>query len=69
MDLEVVRLTKGRKPYLEALLAFTTGRARTAAIPAPPFLVERQVLRGDDHRDVCTDLLSQGGVAVGDLLT
>ncbi len=43
VDLEVVRLTKARKPYLEALLEFTTGRARTAAIPAPPFLVERQL--------------------------
>jgi hypothetical protein len=37
----VVRLTKSPKPYVEALLAFTNGR--TAAIPAPPFLVERQL--------------------------
>ncbi len=43
VDLEVVRLTKERKPYLEALLEFATGRSRTAAIPAPPFLVERQL--------------------------
>ena len=43
VDLEVVRLTNARKPYLEALLAFTTSRARAAAIPAPPFLVERQL--------------------------
>jgi beta-lactamase regulating signal transducer with metallopeptidase domain len=43
VDLEVVRLTKERKPYLEALLEFATGRGRTARIPAPPFLVERQL--------------------------
>ncbi|MGB6885497.1 MAG: M56 family metallopeptidase [Candidatus Acidiferrum sp.] len=43
VDLEVVRLTNARKPYLEALLEFATGRANTAAIPAPPFLVERQL--------------------------
>jgi hypothetical protein len=43
VDLEVVRLTKARKPYLEALLQFTACRARIAAIPAPPFLVERQL--------------------------
>jgi beta-lactamase regulating signal transducer with metallopeptidase domain len=43
VDLEVIRLTNARKPYLEALLAFTTSRARPAAIPAPPFLVERQL--------------------------
>jgi TonB family protein len=43
VDFEVVRLTEARKPYLEALLAFTTSTARTAAIPAPPFLAERQL--------------------------
>jgi beta-lactamase regulating signal transducer with metallopeptidase domain len=43
VDLEVVRLTKERKPYLEALLEFAAGRSRTASIPAPPFLVERQL--------------------------
>jgi beta-lactamase regulating signal transducer with metallopeptidase domain len=43
VDLEVVRLTKERKPYLEALLEFANGRSRTAPIPAPPFLVERQL--------------------------
>lgn len=43
VDLEVVRLTQERKPYLEALLEFAAGRGRTAAIPAPPFLVERQL--------------------------
>jgi len=43
VDLEVIRLTQERKPYLEALLEFATGRSRTAAIPAPPFLVERQL--------------------------
>jgi beta-lactamase regulating signal transducer with metallopeptidase domain len=42
VDFEVIRLTKARKPYLEALLEFTTGHARPAAIPAPPFLCERQ---------------------------
>lgn len=41
VDHEVVRLTKSPKPYVEALLEFTNGR--TAAIPAPPFLVERQL--------------------------
>jgi TonB family protein len=43
VDLEVVRLTDARKPYLEALLEFTNCRALTTAIPAPPFLVERQL--------------------------
>jgi beta-lactamase regulating signal transducer with metallopeptidase domain len=43
VDLEVLRLTQQRKPYLEALLEFATGRSRTALIPAPPFLVERQL--------------------------
>jgi beta-lactamase regulating signal transducer with metallopeptidase domain len=43
VDLEVIRLTQDRKPYLEALLEFATGRSRIAAIPAPPFLVERQL--------------------------
>lgn len=43
VDLEVVRLTQARKPYLEALMEFTAGRSRIAAIPAPPFLAERQL--------------------------
>jgi beta-lactamase regulating signal transducer with metallopeptidase domain len=43
VDLEVVRLTQERKPYLEALLEFASGRSRTTPIPAPPFLVERQL--------------------------
>jgi beta-lactamase regulating signal transducer with metallopeptidase domain len=43
VDLEVVRLTNERKPYLEVLLEFAFGNSRTAAIPAPPFLVERQL--------------------------
>jgi beta-lactamase regulating signal transducer with metallopeptidase domain len=43
VDLEVIKLTQERKPYLEALLEFATGRSRIAAIPAPPFLVERQL--------------------------
>ncbi len=44
VDLEVIRLTQQRKPYLEALLEFATGRSRTALIPAPPFLAERQLV-------------------------
>jgi TonB family protein len=43
VDLEVVRLTDARKPYLEALLEFTNCRALAATVPAPPFLVERQL--------------------------
>jgi TonB family protein len=43
VDLEVVKLTCARKPYLEALLEFTNSRALATAIPAPPFLVERQL--------------------------
>jgi beta-lactamase regulating signal transducer with metallopeptidase domain len=35
VDLEVVRLTKARKTYLEALHEFTTSPSRLAAIPAP----------------------------------
>jgi beta-lactamase regulating signal transducer with metallopeptidase domain len=41
VDVEVVRLTKSRKVYVEALLEFATGRS-AAAILAPPFLAERQ---------------------------
>jgi beta-lactamase regulating signal transducer with metallopeptidase domain len=43
VDLEVVKLTNARKPYLEALLAFTNARASTSAVPAPPLLAERQL--------------------------
>ncbi len=43
VDLEVVRLTAARKTYVEALLEFTSGR-RVAAIPAPPFLAEQQLV-------------------------
>jgi len=43
VDLEVVRLTSARKTYLEALLEFTASRTRMAVVPAPPFLVERQL--------------------------
>jgi beta-lactamase regulating signal transducer with metallopeptidase domain len=43
VDLEVIRLTQERKPYLEALLEFAAGRNRTAPVPAPPFLAERQL--------------------------
>lgn len=44
VDREVLRLTRARKPYLEALLEFAGGRPRAAAIPAPPFLAERQLV-------------------------
>ena len=44
VDLEVVRLTSARKSYLEALLEFTNARTSLAAIPAPPFLAERQLV-------------------------
>lgn len=44
VDLEVVQLTQARKTYLEALLEFTTARRRILAIPAPPFLAERQLV-------------------------
>lgn len=44
VDLEVVKLTQAPKPYLEALLEFTNARAHTTAIPAPPFLAERQLV-------------------------
>jgi beta-lactamase regulating signal transducer with metallopeptidase domain len=43
VDFEVVRLTKARKTYLDALLEFATSRSWAAAIPAPPFLAERQL--------------------------
>jgi beta-lactamase regulating signal transducer with metallopeptidase domain len=43
VDLEVVRITQARKTYLQALLEFTVWRIRAAAIPAPPFLAERQL--------------------------
>ena len=44
VDLEVVRLTQAQKPYVEALLEFTNGRATTAPIPAPLFLAECQLV-------------------------
>lgn len=44
VDFEVVRLTQARKTYLEALLEFATSRPCAAAIPAPPFLAERQLV-------------------------
>jgi beta-lactamase regulating signal transducer with metallopeptidase domain len=44
VDLDVVRLTNARKPYLEALLEFTNAHASITAIPAPPFLAERQLV-------------------------
>jgi hypothetical protein len=40
VDGDVIRLTNARKTYLEALLTFANGKARAAAIPAPPFLGE-----------------------------
>jgi beta-lactamase regulating signal transducer with metallopeptidase domain len=44
VDLEVVRLSQERRTYLDALLEFTNVRAFIAAIPAPPFLAERQLV-------------------------
>ena len=44
VDFEVLRLTNTRKSYLEALLEFTNARSSLAAIPAPPFLAERQLV-------------------------
>ena len=44
VDLEVVRLTNARKSYLEALLEFANARAPIAAVLAPPFLAERQLV-------------------------
>lgn len=44
VDLEIVRLTQARKPYLDALLEFTSSPRRISAAPAPPFLVERQLV-------------------------
>jgi beta-lactamase regulating signal transducer with metallopeptidase domain len=43
VDQQVLELTGARKPYLEALLRFATGRRRPSAVPAPPFLAERQL--------------------------
>src|SRR5215475_1240229 len=43
VDRQVLTLTNARKTYLEALLEFASNRPFTAAIPAPPFLVERQL--------------------------
>lgn len=45
VDQQVLTLTSARKPYLEALLRFATERRRLTAIPAPPFLAERQLAR------------------------
>lgn len=44
VDLEVVKLTQARRPYLEALLEFTSSRSATSAVPAPPFLAERHLV-------------------------
>jgi len=44
VDVDVVRITNARKPYLEALLEFANARASIAAVPAPPFLGERQLV-------------------------
>ncbi|HEY4907731.1 MAG TPA: M56 family metallopeptidase [Candidatus Acidoferrum sp.] len=44
VDLEVVRVTNARKAYLQALLEFTRRGARTAAVPAPPFLTQHQLV-------------------------
>jgi beta-lactamase regulating signal transducer with metallopeptidase domain len=44
VDLEVVRLTDARQTYVDALLEFTRRPARPAALPAPPFLTEHQLV-------------------------
>ena len=44
VDLEVLTVTSARKVYLEALLEFTGNRAHIAAVPAPPFLAECQLV-------------------------
>jgi beta-lactamase regulating signal transducer with metallopeptidase domain len=44
VDLEVLTVTSARKVYLEALLEFTGSRTRMAAVPAPPFLAECQLV-------------------------
>jgi beta-lactamase regulating signal transducer with metallopeptidase domain len=44
VDLEVVRVTNQRKAYLQALLEFTRRGARIAAVPAPPFLTQHQLV-------------------------
>ncbi|HTU33578.1 MAG TPA: M56 family metallopeptidase [Candidatus Acidoferrum sp.] len=43
VDLEVIRLTRARRSYVKALLEFAS-RNRVTAVPAPPFLVERQLV-------------------------
>jgi beta-lactamase regulating signal transducer with metallopeptidase domain len=43
VDLEVVKLTNAPKVYVETLLEFSISRDRVRAIPAPPFLRERQL--------------------------
>ena len=43
VDEQVLDLTGARKPYLQALLQFATERRRLSAVPAPPFLAERQL--------------------------
>lgn len=45
VDRQVLHLTGARKPYLEALLRFAAERKRPLAVPAPPFLAERQLAR------------------------
>jgi beta-lactamase regulating signal transducer with metallopeptidase domain len=44
VDLEVVHVTSERKAYLQALLEFAQRRARTAPVPAPPFLNQHQLV-------------------------
>ncbi len=43
VDSEVVRLLKSRKPYLQALLEMATDQSMPELVPAPLFLVERQL--------------------------
>lgn len=43
VDLEVIKLTQARGSYVKALLEFANGN-RVTAVPAPPFLGERQLI-------------------------
>jgi beta-lactamase regulating signal transducer with metallopeptidase domain len=43
VDEQVLELTGARKPYLQALLQFAMERSHSSAVPAPPFLAERQL--------------------------
>lgn len=43
VDFEVMRITQARRTYLKALLEFASS-SRVTAVPAPPFLAERQLV-------------------------